>query len=77
MFFFSIDEEERKVIDYVYKTYEFVLTSLQTDGIERQLLDIILNIPFFINFLGDENVIECYEEIFKNLIQKNLTILQY
>lgn len=77
--FFAIDEEERKVIDYVYKTYEFVLTSLQTEGIERQLLDIILNIPFFINFLGDENVIECYEEIFKKFNSEkfnNITILK-
>ena len=77
--FFAIDEENRKTIDYVYKKYEFILKSLQTDGIEKQLLNIILNIPFFINFLGDENITECYDEIFKKFNSEkfnNITILK-
>lgn len=69
--FFAVDEKDREIIDYVYKKYDFILKTLQSKDIEKQLIDVILNIPFFINYFEDENIIESYKEIFERFDTKN------
>lgn len=45
------------------------------EGVEKQLLDTLLNIPFFFKYYEDENIEDSYEEIIKNSIQtKDLII---
>lgn len=61
--FFSIDKEDREVLDKTYKLYDYVLNTLQCSGVEKQLMDNILNIPFVFNYYEDENVLKCYTDI--------------
>jgi hypothetical protein len=60
-----------ETVDYIYKLYDYFLKTLKCDGTEKQLLDTILNIPFFIKHYDDNNVIECYREILKKFDPKN------
>ena len=78
--YFSVDKENQKIIDYVYKLYDCFLKTLKCEGVEKQLFDTILNIPFFIKYYDDENIEECYEEIIKEFDPKkkynNISILK-
>lgn len=69
--FFALEKKEQDNINYVYKLYDYLLKTLKCDGIEKQLLDTILNIPFFIKHYADSNVIECYREILREFDPKN------
>ena len=68
--FFAISEADRKVIDYVYKLYDCFLNTLMCEGVEKQLLDVLLNIPFFFKYYADENIEDSYDEIIKSFDPK-------
>lgn len=78
--YFAMSESDRKVIDYVFKLYDCFLTTLTCNGVEKQLLDTLLNIPFFIKYYADENIEDSYEEIIKKFDPKkrfnNIAILK-
>jgi len=78
--FFAVTESDRKVIDYVYKLYDCFLNTLMCEGVEKQLLDTLLNIPFFFKYYADENIEDCYKEIIKKFDPKkrfnNISILK-
>ena len=50
------------------------------EGVEKQLLDTLLNIPFFFKYYEDENIDDSYEEIIKkfdpNQRFNNISILK-
>jgi len=73
--YFAMSESDRKIIDYIYKLYDCFFYTLMCEGVEKQLLDTLLNIPFFFKYYEDENIEDSYEEIIKNSIQtKDLII---
>lgn len=73
--YFAMSESDRKIIDYTYKLYDCFFNTLMCEGVEKQLLDTLLNIPFFFKYYEDENIEDSYEEIIKNSIQtKDLII---
>lgn len=78
--FFAVNESDRKIIDYIYKLYDCFLNTLMCEGVEKQLLDTILNIPFFFKYYSDENIVDSYEEIIKKFDAKkrfnNISILK-
>ena len=78
--YFAVSESDRKVIDYVFELYDCILTTLTCNGVEKQLLDTLLNIPFFIKYSADENIENSYEEIIKKFDPKkrfnNIAILK-
>lgn len=78
--FFAVSESDRKVIDYVYKLYDCFLNTLVCEGVEKQLLDTLLNIPFFFKYYADENIEDSYDEIIKKFDPKkrfnNISILK-
>lgn len=78
--YFAMCESDRKVIDYVFKLYDCFLTTLTCNGVEKQLLDTLLNIPFFIKYYADVNIEDSYEEIIKKFDPKkrfnNIAILK-
>lgn len=78
--FFAVNESDRKVIDYVYKLYDCFLNTLMCDGVEKQLLDTLLNMPFLFNYYADENIKDSYEETIKKFDPKkrfnNISILK-
>lgn len=78
--FFAVEKKEMETFDYIYKLYDHFLKTLKCDGTEKQLLDTILNIPFFIKYYDDNNVIECYREILEKFDPKskynNISILK-
>lgn len=69
--FFALEKKDRDIVDYIYKMYDYFLKTLKCDGTEKQLLDTILNIPFFIKYYSDDNVVECYREILEKFDPKN------
>lgn len=69
--YFAVTESDRKIIDYVYKLYDCFLNTLNCVGVEKQLLDTILNIPFFFSYYEDEKIEDSYEEIIKKFDSKN------
>lgn len=78
--FFLAADDDKKIIDYVYSLYNRIINTLYCDGIEKQLLDTILNIPFFIKNFSDENIIESYTDIITKFDSKkrfnNISILK-
>lgn len=78
--YFAVNESDRKTIEYVYKLYDCFLNTLSCDGVEKQLLNTILNIPFFFTYFDDDKIEDTYEEIIKNFDQKkefnNISILK-
>lgn len=78
--YFAMSESDRKVIDYIYKLYDCFLNTLMCEGVEKQLLDTLLNIPFFFKYYEDENIEDSYEEIIKkfdpNKRFNNISILK-
>ena len=78
--FFTVSESDRKIIDYVYKLYDCFLNTLVCEGVEKQLLDTLLNIPFFFKYYADENIEDSYDEIIKKFDPKkrfnNISILK-
>ena len=68
--FFSLNEEDRKVVDYIYKYYDRLIKTLRCEGTEKQIFDIILNVPFFIKYFDDENPKECYKDILSRFHSK-------
>lgn len=69
--YFAVTESDRKIIDYVYKLYDCFLNTLNCVGVEKQLLDTILNIPFFFSYYENEKIEDSYEEIIKKFDSKN------
>lgn len=61
--FFAIDEKDREILNKFYRLYDYVLKTLPCTGVEKQLLDNILNIPFVFDYYDDNNIVECYNEI--------------
>ena len=51
--FFSLDEKEKKIINYVYDFYIKILNIIVCKDTEKQLFDTILNIPFIIDAFED------------------------
>ncbi len=78
--YFAMSESDRKIIDYIYKLYDCFLNTLMCEGVEKQLLDTLLNIPFFFKYYEDENIEDSYEEIIKkfdpNKRFNNISILK-
>ena len=69
--YFAVTESDRKIIDYVYKLYDCFLNTLNCVGVEKQLLDTILNIPFFFSYYENEKIEDSYEGIIKIVGSKN------
>ncbi len=69
--FFALEKKDQDVVDYVYKLYDYFLKTLKCDGVEKQLLDTILNIPFFIKYYSDDSVVESYRDILEKFDSKN------
>lgn len=78
--YFAVTESDRKIIDYVYKLYDCFSNTLSCDGIEKQLFDTILNIPFFFSYYDDDKIEDSYDEIIKKFDSKkrfnNISILK-
>lgn len=78
--YFAMSESDRKIIDYIYKLYDCFFNTLMCEGVEKQLLDTLLNIPFFFKYYEDENIDDSYEEIIKkfdpNKRFNNISILK-
>lgn len=78
--YFAITESDRKIMNYVYKLYDCILNTLNCDGVEKQLFDTILNIPFFFSCYNDDKVKDSYDEIIKKCDSKkrfnNISILK-
>lgn len=78
--FFAITESDKKIIDYVFKLYDCYLNTLRCNGVEKQLLDILLNIPFFFKYYDDEKIEDSYDDIIKKFDPKkrfnNISILK-
>lgn len=78
--YFAVTESDRKIIDYIYKLYDCFLNTLSCDGVEKQLLDTILNLPFFFSFYDNTKIEDSYEEIIKKFDSEkrfnNISILK-
>lgn len=78
--FFAMKDSDKKIVDYVYKLYDCFLNTLSCEGVEKQLLDTLLNIPFFFKYYEDDNIENSYEEIIKKFDPKkrfdNISILK-
>lgn len=78
--FFSLDEKEKKIINYVYDFYIKFLNIIVCKDTEKQLFDIILNIPFIIDAFEDNSVKESFNEILKKFDKQgefnNISILK-
>lgn len=61
--FFAIEENDRKILDKFYSLYDYLLNTFPCTGLEKQLMDTILNIPFVFYYYEDENIIDCYNDI--------------
>ena len=69
--YFALERNDQKTVDYIYKLYDYLLNTLKCEGIEKQLLDAILNIPFSFKYYADENIIESYKEILEKFDSEN------
>lgn len=60
--------------------YDCYLNTLRCDGVEKQLLDILLNVPFFFKYYDDEKIEDSYDDIIKKFNPKkrfnNISILK-
>ena len=78
--FFSLDEKEKKIINYVYDFYIKILNIIVCKDTEKQLFDTILNIPFIIDAFEDNSVKESFNEILKKFDKQgefnNISILK-
>lgn len=78
--FFGVTEDKKEIIDYIYELYDFLLKTLRCDGVEKQLLETILNIPFCIKYFDDNNIENSYYEIIKDFDEEkrfnNISILK-
>ena len=78
--FFSLDEKEKEIINYVYDFYIKFLNIIVCKDTEKQLFDIILNIPFIIDAFEDNSVKESFNEILKKFDKQgefnNISILK-
>lgn len=78
--YFAVSDSDRELIDYVFKLYDCFLNTLKCDGVEKQLLDTILNLPFFFKNFKDDKIEDGYDDIIKKLDSKkrfnNITILK-
>ena len=78
--FFAIDNKDKEIIDYVYKLYDFIIKTFQSSGKEKQIIDSILNIPFFFDSFKDEDIVGSYTQIFTEFDKEgefnNITILK-
>lgn len=61
--FFAIEEKDREILKKIYRLYDYVLKTLPCTGVEKQLMDNILNIPFVFDYYDDDNIVECYSYI--------------
>lgn len=61
--FFAIEDKDREILNKIYRLYDYVLNTLPCTGVEKQLMDNILNIPFVFDYYEDKNVLECYNDI--------------
>lgn len=68
--FLALEDEDRKIVDYVYKNYDCIIKTLKCEGTEKQLFDTILNIPFFVKYFADENPKESYKDIISKFDSK-------
>ena len=75
--FFGVTEDKKEIIDYIYELYDFLLKTLRCDGVEKQLLETILNIPFCIKYFDDNNIENSYYEIIKDFDEIMLNIKHY
>ena len=64
--FWALEEDDRELLDTIYRLYDFLLKSFPCTDVEKQLVDNILNIPFVFDYYEDENIIECYNDIIDN-----------
>lgn len=78
--FFSLDEKEKEIINYVYDFYIKFLNIIVCKDTEKQLFDTILNIPFIIDDFEDNSVKESFNEILKKFDKQgefnNISILK-
>ena len=78
--YFALEDGDQKTVDYIYKLYDCLLNTLKCEGTEKQLLDTILNIPFFFKYYEDEDITESYKEIIAKFDSKkrfnNISILK-
>jgi len=64
--FFALSDNKRDVFKNVYKIYNYLISTLQSAGLEKQLLDTILNAPFTIDLYEETNIKDFFDKMFKD-----------
>lgn len=79
--FFGLEKEHKELLEYIYKKYTFILNIFNTteDKDERNMIEVILNLPFNKFNFDDDDLIDSYTGIFKQFGKdkrfKNISIL--
>lgn len=65
--YFLMNESDKRIIEYVYKLYDCFLSIMKCEGVEKQLLDTLLNLPFCIDFIENNDIPDSYNGIIKKI----------
>jgi len=65
--FFITKKADQKVIEQAYEYYNYLLNIFECQGLEKQIIDIVLNIPFIYKLSDDKNIKESFDGVLKSL----------